>query len=342
MNMRMPNIPNKRVNQILILVILGVAAIVVVFIAARLFIDPESAELMPPTIDPLVASIEISVSITGTNQVVVSGATNLPDGTILLISAWQENGNFSMQYQVPVENESFASVQFGPEGGLEFGSYIAQALTLPANQQPASIQERIGPRGENLVGSQVFQEANGGVVRVEERFEILRPTPVANNLAGPGIGATAADHPNGFELTLLGATKTIKAYGKEPPENPNREYGNAFVIVEISYKNIGVKQRFVSYVDFVLFVNEEFALSDINVPFIYYPDSRFTVIKEAKDDGFFGLKEVLPGESFTGKIAFLVPDISHNYVFSSSANSCIEQEGTLECFSVHPNFQFND
>lgn len=338
--MQVTNVNVKRLTQILVLIILGASAMMVVFIVGRLYItDPDT---LPPTIDPLVPSINLSINITDSNQAVVSGTTNLPDGTILLISAVQENGNFSMQYQVPVENGSFASVQFGQDGGLDFGTYIAQALMPVSSEQPEWVQARIGPRGENLVGSLVYQEANGAIVRVEERFEILRPTPVVNDLFGPGIGATAADHPNGFEITLLSATKTVKAYGKEPPENPNKEYGNTFVFVEISYKNISTKQRFVSYVDFVLFVNEDFALGDINVPFIYYPDARFTVITEAKEDGFFGLKEVLPGESFTGKIAFLVPDISHHYVFSSSANSCIEQAGTLQCYSVHPNFEFND
>lgn len=331
---------SKRITQILVLVILGVTTLVVLFIVGRMY--TKTPENLPPTIDPLVPSINLSVDITEDNQAVVSGTTNLPDGTILLISAWQENGNFSMQYQVPVENGSFASVLFGPKEGLEFGSYIAQALMPAANQQPASVQERIGLRGENLVGGLVFQEANGAVVRLEERFEVLRPAPVISELVGSGIGAILNDHANGFEITLLKAYKTIKAYGEEPPQNPNREYGNVFVFVEISYKNISDKQSFVSYGDFVLLVDEEFALSDLNIPYIYYPDASFSVNKEAKEDGFFGLKEVLPGESFTGKIAFLVPDISHRYIFSSNANCCVLQDGRLQRYSVHPNFEFND
>jgi len=340
--MRVADFTSKRINQILILIILGASTLIVLFISARLFIKSPADSILPPTINPLVASIDLSITITGDNQAVISGSTNLPDGTILLISAVEENGNFTMQYQVPVEKGSFASVQFGSDGGLNFGTYIAEARMPPANQQPEWVQERIGPRGENLVGSLVFQEENGAIVKVEKRFEVYRPTPMVNDCIGPGIGLTAADHPNGFELTLLRATKTFKAFGEEPPENPNKDYGNVFVFVEISYKNIDTKQRFVSYLDFVLFVNEDFALGDLNIPYTYYPDARFTVNKEAKGEGFFGLKEVLPGESFTGKIAFLVPDISHNYVFSSSENSCMEQDGNLQCYSVHPNFQFND
>jgi len=320
--MRVADFTSKRINQILILIILGASTLIVLFISARLFIKSPADSILPPTINPLVASIDLSITITGDNQAVISGSTNLPDGTILLISAVEENGNFTMQYQVPVEKGSFASVQFGSDGGLNFGTYIAEARMPPA--------------------SLVFQEENGAIVKVEKRFEVYRPTPMVNDCIGPGIGLTAADHPNGFELTLLSATKTFKAFGEEPPENPNKDYGNVFVFVEISYKNIDTKQRFVSYLDFVLFVNEDFALGDLNIPYTYYPDARFTVNKEAKGEGFFGLKEVLPGESFTGKIAFLVPDISHNYVFSSSENSCMEQDGNLQCYSVHPNFQFND
>lgn len=329
---------SKRITQILVLVILGVSTLVVLFIVGRMY--TKTPENLPPTIDPLVPSINLSVNITGNNQAVVSGKTNLPDGTILLISAVEENGNFSMQYQVPVENGSFASVQFGPEGGLDFGFYIAEALMPASNQQPEWVQERIGLRGENLVGGLVFHEENGAIVRVEERFEVYRPTPALSECFGPGIGLTAIDYANGFELTFDRAYITKKAFGVEPSANSNKDYGNEFVFIEFTYKNLDDKQRFVSYGDFVLFVNEDFAITDINIPVTYYPYAKFSVNKEAKEEGFFGMKEVLPGESFKGQIAFMVPDISHKFVFSSSANGCFEQDNMLRCDTSHPHFEF--
>ena len=334
------NITFKRMVQVLILIILAAAAFMVVFINARLFIDP--TDNLPPTINPLVPSVDLSVTVTEDRHALISGATNLPDNTILTISVDEEKGNFLGQEQVVVENGHFQSALFGPTGGLEFGPYTIIVLMLPSSEQPASIQERIGPRGENLVGDLVIQESQGAVARTEARFEVVRPAPVLRGCSGEGIGLTAADHAIGFELTLQSAHKTNSAFGVEPTVPPNKDYGNEFVFIEFTYKNIGDKQRFVSYVDFVLFVNEDFALTDINTPFTYYPDGRFTVMEEAKEYGFFSIQEVQPGESFTGRLAFMVPEISHMFVFSSNATSCINQEGNLQCFAEHPNFEFND
>jgi hypothetical protein len=92
----------------------------------------------------------------------------------------------------------------------------------------------------------------------------------------------------------------------------------------------------------VLFINEEFVFSDINISFNRYPDSRFTVNANAKGDGFFGLQEVQPGESFTGRIAYVVPKTTHRYVLSSNASGCEEREVVLQCFPEYPTFEIQD
>ena len=330
----------KRMVQVLILIILGAAALMVVFINARLFINPTND--LPPTIDPLVPSLDLSITVTEDRYALVSGTTNLPDTTMLTVSVDEEKGNFLGQEQATVENGHFQTVQIGPAGGLEFGPYTIKVLTLPSSEQPSAIQERFGPNGINLVGDHVIQESEGAVVSAEARFVVVRPAPVLRSFSGGGIGLTAADHAVGFELTLQSAHRTNSAFGVEPTAPANQDYGKEFIFIEFTYKNIGDKGNFVSYVDFVLFVNESFALTDINVPFTYYPDGRFTVMEEAKEYGFFSIQEVLPGESLTGKIAYMVPEIARKFVFSSNATSCIEQDGTLQCFSEHPNFEFND
>ena len=330
----------KRLVQLFVLIILASAALLVLFISARLFIRP--VEGLPPTIDPLVSTIGYSVTVTETRHVVITGTTDLPDNAMLIISIHQENGNFKDQEKVAVLNGSFTSKKFGPEGGLQFGPYRIEVVTVPANEQPESVQERFGPRGVNLVGELVNHGDQGAYLMAEERIEVVRPAPVLQSLTGEGIGLTRTDQANAFELTVQSAYKTTSAFGEEPTAPVNRDYGKVFVFVEIMYRNIAPESQFISYVDFILFINEEFALKDINVPFTYYPDGRFTVIQEAKDYGFFSIQEVQPGESFTGMVAFMVPDISHMYVFSSNATSCIEQDGNLQCFSEFPVFTFND
>ncbi len=330
----------KRLTQILVLIILGTGALMVIFIVGRLYVEP--ADYLPPTIDPMVPSLDLSVTVTEGKQVLVAGNTDLPNGTFLMIHVKQENGNYASQQQVTAEFGSFQSGLFGPEGGLDYGSYHIEALTLKSSEQPPEIQKEFGPEGVNLVGDFIIHDEGGGKARAEARFEIVRPAPVLRALGGPGIGQTAIDYANGFEITLLGAYKSSNAFGIAPPPRANKDYNNEFLIVEISYKNNNAQSRFVSYVNFVLFLDEDFALTDINTPFTIYPDGRFTVMAEGKEYGFFSTQEVQSGESFTGKIAFLAPDIAHKFVFSSNASSCLEQDGRLQCYGEFPNFAFND
>lgn len=338
--MQVSNKTARRLTQVLILIILGTGALIVIFIVGRLYVA--SDDYLPPTIDPLVPSLTLSITITEDRYAVISGTSNLPDGTVLLIGIDEERGNYASQTPVTIASGLFQSGQIGPAGGLNFGAYSVEALMAVANEQPESVRERIGPRGENLVGGLVIQGESGAQVKVEARFEVARPAPVLEDCFGTGIGQTAVDYANGFEITLQGAATTKSAFGIEPSKPANKDYGNEFVFVEILYKNNNEDSRFISYVDFVLFVKEDFALTDLNTPYTYYPDSRFSANAEAKAFGFFGIQEVQPGESFTGKIAFMVPDIAHHYVFSSNANSCLAQENQLRCFSDYPNFEFND
>lgn len=338
--MQVSNKTVKRVTQILVLIILGTGALMVIFIVGRLYVQP--TDYLPPTIDPLVPSMDLSVTVTESSHTLIAGTTDLPEGTLLMIHLKQENGNYSGQEQVTVGGGSFQSGIFGPEGGLDYGFYHVQVLTLPSSQQPPEISKRFGPNGVNLVGDLIIQEEGDGKVRAEARYEIVRPPPVMRGLSGSGIGQKLIDYANGFEISLLGAYKAINAFGIAPPATANRDYNNEFLFVEISYTNLQEQQRFISYVDFVLFLDEEFALSDINIPFTIYPDGRFTVMNEGKDFGFFSTQEVLSGESFTGMIAFLVPDKARNFVFSSNATSCIEQDGNLQCYGEFPKFDFND
>lgn len=338
--MRLDNLTPGRLIQILVLIIIGASALVGLFVVGRLFVN--APDYLPPTIDPLVPTLELSVTVTENQQAVISGTTNLPEGTLLTITLQKEGGNYSSEDQATVTGGTFQSGLFGSGGGLEFGPYSVEVRTSYAYEQPEEVRDRLGGNGENLVGDLVFQTENGAVAQIEARFVVVRPAPVLLDCTGPGIGQMKMNAAFEYELILSAAYTTTEAYGVTPAPAANRDYGTKFVLVEISYKNITDKVQFVSSSDFVLFIKEEFALTDINTPYTYYPSSRFASLQEAKDAGFFGLKEVPPGETFTGKIAFTVPDISRQYVFSTTANSCYEQDGILQCYTDYPTFEFQN
>jgi len=329
----------KRIIQVLVLVILGAGVLIVLFVLGRKVVTPP--DYLPPTIDPLVPTFNFSVSVTENRQAVVSGSTNLPDGSNLVISVIEENGNYSGQEQVAVSGGSYSSGRFGPETGLNFGSYTVEVKTAPWIDQPEAVQERIGPQGVNLVGDQAVQEGQENKARGVARFEVLIPPPVLRDCNGPGIGLTQIDIATNYEITVQAAYKTKTAYGIDPTAPASQDYGREFVFVDLVIRNLDTKARFLSYDNFILFLKEGFPFTELT-PYTFYPDARFTVNKKAKEDGFFGLQEIQPGAIFTGRVAFMVPDISHNYVFSSNPNSCFEQDDMLQCHQDYPVFDFRD
>jgi len=329
----------KRIIQILLLVVLGAGALIVLFVVGRMFVTPP--DYLPPTIDPLVPSIDLSVTVLESKHALVSGTTNLPEESILMVSLIEENGNFTSTQQVTVTNGTFQTGQFGPDAGLNFGSYRVEAQTVKAIEQPEAVRERFGPQGVNLVGDLTFQEAQESYAKAIARFEILIPPPVLRSCLGEGIGLIKTDVANSYEITLQAAYKTKTAYGITPSTVANKDYGNEFVFVDFAIRNLDNKQIFLSYDGFVLFLKEGFPFTDFT-PFTYYPDSRFTVNKLAKEDGFFGIQEIGPGETFTGRLAFMVPEIAHNFVFSSNKSSCFDQDAHLQCHLDYPIFEFHD
>ncbi len=330
---------NKRIIQILLLIILGAGALIVLFALGRTVITPP--DYLPPTINPLVPDVNISVTVTESKQAVVSCRTNLPDGTILIVSLIEENGNYSDQQQVTVSAGNFQTGLFGAGEGLNFGSYRVEVQSLKAIEQPEEVRDRFGPQGVNLVGDLSIQEGQEGYVKAVARFEVLIPPPVLRNCSGPGIGFTLTDVGKDLEITLQAAYKTKTAYGIKPSTPANKEYGNEFVFVDVAIRNLDNNQIFLSYDGFILFLREGFPFTELT-PYSFYPDSRFTVNKLAKEDGFFGIQEIQPNETFYGRIAFMVPEIAHNFVFSSNASSCYEQDDQLQCFPDYPIFDFRD
>lgn len=91
---------------------------------------------------------------------IISGSTNLPKGTVLLITVKNTNISYSSQSMTKVdEKNQFESEPFGKnQHSLPNGDYDV-TISMPAsNTQPASVQEVIGYKGQNLIGDFVNKD----------------------------------------------------------------------------------------------------------------------------------------------------------------------------------------
>ncbi|HEX9732433.1 MAG TPA: hypothetical protein VGG06_10655 [Thermoanaerobaculia bacterium] len=109
--------------------------------------DEASAE--PATSEPLELRLTLEPTVTG-DQILLQGATNLPDGTELSTSV--SGRGFTGQDKAVVKGGQWRSGPFGPRGGLEPGTYEA-SVTLPYGRtQAEKIQTQLGRQLEKLSG----------------------------------------------------------------------------------------------------------------------------------------------------------------------------------------------
>lgn len=134
--------------------------------------NPEVTSQLPPLSDGVMVEIEIDFS--QAKRPVLTGKTNLPDGTELMTSVQGETSDFFGQDRAAVENGSFRAGPFGPTSGLVNGKYVAGVgMPLP-RLQSESVKSVIGENGENLKGPIVRRGALGlgATVSVDKEFQI--------------------------------------------------------------------------------------------------------------------------------------------------------------------------
>jgi hypothetical protein len=115
---------------------------------------------------PKLLAVEMTVSATPTNPPVITGVTNLPDGTRL--SAWMvgdppacvPNCGFFLP-DATVNNKGFTIELKSRYGKLISGTYTLDIL-MYAIHQPQSVKSLLGPLGENLRGPYVVTSEGGG------------------------------------------------------------------------------------------------------------------------------------------------------------------------------------
>jgi hypothetical protein len=131
-----------------------------------------NAFLMSALADNVMLTLEVAKL--PDNRVRLSGKTNLPPGTKLMLSVQEEiGGGFYGQSSCSVSDKGeFNSEAFGPSGGLKDGRYVAQAMMPIPAVQSSAVKEIIGKNGENLTGSLVKKGELGVTVSKQTEFGI--------------------------------------------------------------------------------------------------------------------------------------------------------------------------
>lgn len=90
--------------------------------------------------------LTLNVTKQSDNLVRLSGKTNLPPGTKLMLSVSEkmENGFFGQSSCLVSRDGTFQSEAFGPDGGLNDGRYLAE-VTMPVPSVQTAQIKRIEP-----------------------------------------------------------------------------------------------------------------------------------------------------------------------------------------------------
>lgn len=108
-------------------------------------------------------ALEVAMTATASDdaQVMVSGTTNLPDGTELLVTLSDAERVYRTNGKVIVTGGTFRSQPFTPPLCTECSLNIISQI---AAYQPAKVRSVIGDCGEALTGQHVVKGSVGGLV----------------------------------------------------------------------------------------------------------------------------------------------------------------------------------
>nr|WP_300310902.1 hypothetical protein [Halomonas sp.] len=116
----------------------------------------------PPDVamaDPVTVSLDARLQ--SDRRMLVTGNTNLPDGTRLSVLVEREASGVHWQERTTVVEGRFEVGPLGPGSGLPDGGYRLRVQTEPSSVQPRSVQQRLGEKGEHLRGSLVQDSPHG-------------------------------------------------------------------------------------------------------------------------------------------------------------------------------------
>ncbi len=121
-----------------------------------------------------VVSLSVQPEIQTNKRVIVTGKTNLPPDTSLMISLEDAlTGESRGQTKTKVLSDgSYQSELLGPLSGLKDGQYVV-SVTMPyAHVQSDAVRRIIGEKGQNLKGPLVKKGTFGNTVNEEKEFAV--------------------------------------------------------------------------------------------------------------------------------------------------------------------------
>jgi hypothetical protein len=125
------------------------------------------APVQPPKPAPAAfdGTVTLSARLEGGAKPAVVGITNLPDGTLLMITLSRKQSSYSAQDKATVSGGAFRAGPFSQQGAdLNPGKYTIDIGSPLAALQPASVQAAFGDNGSNLKGALVGPSPIGGAV----------------------------------------------------------------------------------------------------------------------------------------------------------------------------------
>jgi hypothetical protein len=109
--------------------------------------------------------LNAEVTRTDNGRLLVSGKTNLPDKTTLLVTLSNEAVGYTAQDKATVTDGRFSAGPFSQQSrGLETGHYTAEIVMPIPRVQPTEVQFVIGNVGQHLTGGLVQDSSVGGKV----------------------------------------------------------------------------------------------------------------------------------------------------------------------------------
>jgi len=98
-------------------------------------------------------NVSVKVELEGGDTPTVVGKTNLPDGTMLMVTVSRKASSYMGQTEATVSSGSFRAGPFSDNGGaLNPGQYVVNVFTPLAALQPAAVRTIIGEDGGKLRG----------------------------------------------------------------------------------------------------------------------------------------------------------------------------------------------
>lgn len=133
--------------------------------------SPSSTTGLPPLSDDVV--LNATVQEDAGRRPVVTGETNLPDGTEGIVSIESKTTKKGGSDEFTVQAGRFKAGQFSDGGqGLAPGNYTLEVTVAIAQVQPPQVKAVIGQNGENLHGPLVERDDLGTSVRLSQDFRL--------------------------------------------------------------------------------------------------------------------------------------------------------------------------